>query len=150
VLRIHSLMFIVSFLFTAGAMYLVSIRRYRPLLIAASSALAFNIVVALILVPDLGAHGGALADVITEAVAAIGLTAVVVRAAPRHRVAPSFVAALVLACAASALVLLLPIGSLAQASGATVIYFAVLLAAGAVPREVIDAARRLGRVRASA
>ncbi len=150
VLRIHSLMFIVSFLFTAGAVYLVSIRRYRPLLIAASSALALNIVLALVLVPDLGARGGALADVITEAVAAIGLTAVVVRAAPRHRVAASFVAALILACAASASVLLLPIGSLAQASGATIIYFAVLLAAGAVPREVIDAARRLRRVRASA
>jgi O-antigen/teichoic acid export membrane protein len=150
VLRIHSLMFVVSFLFTAGALYLVSIRRYRPLLIAASSALALNIVLALILVPDLGARGGALADVITEAVAASGLTAVVVRAVPGHRIAPSFVAALALACAASASMLLLPVGSLAQASGATVIYFAVLLAAGAVPREVVDAARRLRHVRASA
>jgi O-antigen/teichoic acid export membrane protein len=150
VLRIQGLMFIVSFLFTAGALYLVSIRRYRPLAIASSCALALNIVLALVLVPELGARGGALADVITEAVAAAGLTAVVVRAAPLHRVRPSFVAALALACAASASVLLLPIGSLAQASGATVIYFAVLLVAGAVPREVIDAARRLGRVRASA
>jgi O-antigen/teichoic acid export membrane protein len=150
VLRIHSLMFIVSFLFTAGALYLVSIRRYRPLLVAASSALALNVVLALVLVPDLGARGGALADVITEAVAAIGLTAVVVRAAPRQRLRPSFLAALALACAASATMLLLPIGSLAQASGATVIYFVVLLAAGAVPSEVVDAARRLGRARASA
>jgi O-antigen/teichoic acid export membrane protein len=150
VLRIHSLMFIVSFLFTAGALYLVSIRRYRPLLAAASSALALNIVLALVLIPDLGARGGALADVITEAVAAAGLTAVVVRAAPRHRVRPSLLAALVLACTASASVLLLPIGSLAQASGATVIYFTVLVVAGAVPQEVVDAARRLRRVRAPA
>lgn len=143
VLRIQGLMFIVSFVFTTNALYLVSIRRYRPLIVAGSSALVLNIALALILIPSRGAQGGAIADVVTETLAAVGLTIAVMRSVPEHRISLSFVPALVLACAASAVVLLLPIGSLAQALGATVIYFGVLLLTRAIPEEIVDAARRL-------
>jgi O-antigen/teichoic acid export membrane protein len=149
VLRIQALMFVASFLFTANALYLVSIRRYRPLLIASSTALALNIVLALVLVPELGAEGGAIADVATETVAALALTLAVARAAPGRRLAPSLVGALALACAACAPVLLLAIGSLGRACLASAIYFAVLLASGAIPRDVLDAARRLDPRRAA-
>jgi O-antigen/teichoic acid export membrane protein len=144
VLRIQALMFLVSFLFTANALHLVSIRRYRPLLVASSAALALNVLLALLLVPSLGAEGGAIADVVTEAAAALALSALVARSTPGLRLAGSFVPALVLACAACAPVLLLPIGSLGRACLASAVYFAVLLAARAIPREVLDAARRLG------
>ena len=149
VLRIQALMFVASFLFTANALYLVSIRRYRPLLIASSTALALNIVLALVLVSELGAEGGAIADVATETVAALALALAVARTAPGRHVAPSLVGALALACAACAPVLLLPIGSLGRACAASAIYFAVLLASGTIPREVLDAARRLAPRRAT-
>jgi O-antigen/teichoic acid export membrane protein len=147
VLRIQALMFLVSFLFTANALYLVSIRRYRPLLVATSAALVLDVVLALALIPSLGAEGGAIADVATETAAALALTAVVWRLTPAGRLTVSFLSALMLACAVSLSVLLLPIGSLAQATVATAIYLAILLAARAVPHEVIEAARRARRVR---
>jgi O-antigen/teichoic acid export membrane protein len=147
VLRIHALMFVVGFLFTANALHLVSLRRYRPLLIASSTALALNVVLALALVPGLGAEGGAIADVATETAAALALSAVVARATPGARLSPSFLLVIVLACAACAPVLLLPIGSFGQACAASAIYFAILLASGTIPRELLDAARRLGRLR---
>lgn len=149
VLRIQALMFVFSFLFTAGALQLVSIRRYRPLLLASSTALALNILLALLLVPSLGAEGGAIADVATEALAALALCVLLARSTPGLRLAPSFAFALVLACAACAPLLLLPIGSLGRACAASAIYFAVLLAMGAIPREVLDAARRLRHPRAA-
>jgi hypothetical protein len=62
---------------------------------------------------------------------------------PEHQIRPALAGPLVLACAASALVLLLPVGSLARAIGATIIYFGVLLRTDALPDAVIEAARRL-------
>lgn len=143
VLRIQGIVLAVSFIFTSNALSLVSLRRYRPLMIASSSALVLNILLALALVPALGARGGAVADVVTEAMAAIGLTITVIRAVPAHNIKPSLAPPLALACAAAAVVLLLPIGSLARVIGATIIYFGTLLRAGAIPHEVIHAARRL-------
>jgi O-antigen/teichoic acid export membrane protein len=149
VLRIQALMFLVSFLFTANALYLVSIRRYRPLLVATSAALALNVSLALALIPGLGAEGGAIADVVTEAIAASALTGVVWRTTPGRHLSASFVSILVAACLVSLSVLFLPIGSLAQATIATAVYLAILFVAGAIPREVIQAAQRARYVRAT-
>jgi O-antigen/teichoic acid export membrane protein len=146
VLRIQGLMFIVSFVFTSNALYLVSVRRYRPLIIACSSALALNILLALALIPGLGARGGAIADVVTETIAALGLTVAVIRSVPEHQITLSFVPSLLVACAGSAAVLLLPIGSVGRMVGATLIYFALLFATGAIPREVVAAAQRARRI----
>ncbi len=148
VLQIQGLLFVMSFAFTANALYLVSVRRYRPLIVASSSALLVNVALALALIPGLGARGGAIADVVTETLAAVGLTIAVARSLPQREITLSLVGPLALACAASAIVLLLPIGSLGQAALATVVYFGVLLRVGAIPREIVDAARRLRPARA--
>lgn len=147
VLRIQGLMFVVSFVFTSNALYLVSVRHYRPLIIACSFALALNILLALALIPGLGARGGAIADVVTETVAALGLTVAVIRSVPEHRITLSFVPSLLVACAASAAVLLLPIGSFGRMVGATVIYFALLFVTGTIPREVVAAVQRVRTIR---
>jgi O-antigen/teichoic acid export membrane protein len=142
VLRIQALVLTASFVSTSSALGLISLRRYRPMVIASSSALALNIVLGLILIPALGAKGGALADVVVETLVAIVLTLTLMRAGPRHAITASLLPPVLLAAALSVTVLLIPIGSLAQAIGATGIYFAVLLITGAIPGDVIAAARR--------
>jgi O-antigen/teichoic acid export membrane protein len=136
-----------SFISTSSALGLIALRRYRAMIVASSSALALNVVLGLALVPALGARGGALADVITETLVAIGLTGVLVHAVARHRIRGSVAPSVLLAAALSVSVLLLPIGSFARTVVATIIYFAVLLLLRAIPDEVIDAARRLRTMR---
>jgi O-antigen/teichoic acid export membrane protein len=147
VLRIQGLIFLVSFVSTSSALGLVSLKRYRPLIVASAGALVLDVGLALALIPSLGAKGGAIADVVTEALAAVWLTASLARAVPGHRITFAFAPALLLAAAASALVLLVPVGSLAQAAGASVIYFTVLLLTRALPAELTAAARRLPLLR---
>src|SRR5205823_12270718 len=91
VLRIQSVALVVSFLSTASAFHLVSMPRYRPLLIASACGLAVNILLAVVLVSALGARGGAIADVVSEVLMAIGLTAVLMRAVPGHQINARFV-----------------------------------------------------------
>jgi O-antigen/teichoic acid export membrane protein len=148
VLQIQGVLLTVSFISTSSAFNLVSRRRYRPLVIASTCALVLNIVLVLVLVPGLGARGGAIADVIAELGMAIGLTAVLMRAVPQHQIKASALPPLVLASALAATVALLPVGSGPRVIGATIIYFGVLLLAGAIPDEIITAARRLRGLRA--
>jgi O-antigen/teichoic acid export membrane protein len=150
VLRIQAIVFLVSFVSTSSALGLVALARYRELLIASAATLVLNIALGLALVPSLGAEGGAIADVVAEAAAAVALTTLLVRAVPEHRIGVSFLPALALATAASAIAVPLPIGSFGRAAVATVLFFAVLLRAGVLPAEVTDAARRLPLVRARA
>jgi O-antigen/teichoic acid export membrane protein len=142
VLRIQGLVLAVSFLSTSSALGLISLRRYRALMISSAAALTMDIVLSLLLVPSLGARGGAIADVVTEAAAAAGLSLTLVRATPDHGITVALLPPLLLACTLSASVLLLPIGSVARVLCASVIYFGVLLLMRAIPREVIDAARK--------
>jgi O-antigen/teichoic acid export membrane protein len=146
VLRIQSLVFIPSFISSSCGLILISLRHYRRIIIVSSAALALNIVLALALVPALGARGGALGDVLTETLVAIGLTAMVLRAVPRHRIRASVAPPVLLALALSATVLLLPLGSAARVIVATIIYFGVLMLTRTIPNEVTDAARRLREV----
>jgi Na+-driven multidrug efflux pump len=89
-----------SFISTSSALGLISLHRFRTMIVASSCALVFNIVLGIVLVSSLGAEGGALADVLTETLMAIGLTVVLMRAVPRRQVgASSFVPPLVLASA---------------------------------------------------
>jgi len=148
VLRIQGLVLTASFISASSMFGLLAIRRYRPMLIASSSALILNIVLGLILVPALGARGGAIADVATEALVATGLTLVFVQSLPRHSVASSVLPPVVLAAAIAAAAWLLPIGSVPRVLLATVIYFAILLLTGTMPDEVTNATRRLRTSRA--
>jgi O-antigen/teichoic acid export membrane protein len=147
VLRIQGLVFTGSFISTASVFGFLSLRRYRPMVSAISSALALNILLGLVLVPTLGARGGALADVLTEVVLAIGLTVLLMHAVPGYQIRASVVLPLVLATALSATVLLLPVGPVARVIVATFIYFSTLLRMGSIPDEVTDAVRRLRAVR---
>jgi O-antigen/teichoic acid export membrane protein len=148
VLRIQAVVLVVSFLSTASAFQLVSMRRYRPLLVASACGLAINILLAMVLVSALGAEGGAIADVVSELLLASGLTVVVMRVAPGHGINARFLPPVLLASALAATVLLLPVGSLVRALAATVIYFGVLGAARAIPDEVLAAARQVRALRA--
>jgi O-antigen/teichoic acid export membrane protein len=149
VLRIQAIVLIMSFVSTSSALSLISLRRYRTMITASSSALALNIVLGLVLVPALGARGGALADVLTETLVAIGLTVILMRAVPRHEISASVLPPLLLASTLSATVLFLPVGPVARVIGATIIYFGVLLLMGAIPTEVTAAARQIRVMRSA-
>jgi O-antigen/teichoic acid export membrane protein len=143
VLRIQALVFVLSFVSTSSALGLVALRRYRPVLISSASALVLNVALAAILVPSSGARGGAIADVAAELLPAIGLTVALARSAPKHEIKLSLLPVVGVACAGSLLVLLVPIGAVAQVVGATIIFFSALLVTHAIPTEVTSAARNL-------
>jgi O-antigen/teichoic acid export membrane protein len=145
VLRIQGAVLTLSFVSTSSAVALISLRRFRPLIVASSCSLALNIALGLALVPALGARGGAIADVATEAIAALALTALLMRAVPGHQIRTSALLPALLAAALSSSIVLVPIGALGQAAGATVIYFSILLLTGNIPDELTAAARSAGR-----
>jgi O-antigen/teichoic acid export membrane protein len=146
VLRIQGLVLIPSFISSSCGLILIALRQYRRIVIVSCAALALNIVLALAIVPALGARGGALADVLAETVVAIALTIVLLRAVPHHQVGSSVALPVLLALALSATVLLLPVGSVARVIVATIIYFGILMLTRMIPSEVIDAARRMREV----
>jgi O-antigen/teichoic acid export membrane protein len=149
VLQIQGIVLAVSFISTSSALGLISQRRYRPMVVASCSALVLNIALAILLIPVLGAEGGAVADVATEALVAVGLTIALLHANPTQRVSATTVRALLLATSLSALVFLIPIGSPVRVVAATLIYFAILLRARVIPTDVLDAVRRTGLRRTS-
>jgi peptidoglycan biosynthesis protein MviN/MurJ (putative lipid II flippase) len=126
---------------------LLALRRYRQMLTASSSALVLNVALGLILIPALGARGGAIADVATESVMAVAVTWALIRALPRHGISPAIVPSVLLAAGLGASVWLLPIGAVASVVLATVLYFGALLTMGSIPEEVTNAARSLRAVR---
>jgi O-antigen/teichoic acid export membrane protein len=150
VLRIQGVVLVASFVSASSMFGLLTLRRYRPMIIASSSALVLNVVLGVILIPELGARGGALADVVTETVVALGLTITLIRALPLSGISASVIPPILLAAGAGALVILLPIGSVARAVLGSLVYFGVLLLMGSIPDEVTAAARRLRHVRTAA
>lgn len=141
VLRIQAAALTFSFLSATCSLTLISLRRFRPMVLTSCGALALNIALGLTLIPGLGARGGALADVITEAVVAITLTAIVVRAIPEHRIPISIAPPLLLAAACATAVVLLPIGAVARVLLATLVFFGVLLRTRAIPQELLRVVR---------
>jgi O-antigen/teichoic acid export membrane protein len=150
VLRIQAAVLTVSFLSASSALTLISLRRYRPMIVTTSAALVLNVVLGLVLIPALGARGGALADLIAEVVAAGALIAIVIRALPEHRITASFVPPLSLATAVAAAVVFVPIGAVAHVLAATLLYFGVLLLTRSVPTELLRAVRIVRRPRGAA
>jgi O-antigen/teichoic acid export membrane protein len=142
VLRIQGLVLTASFVSASSMFALLALRRYRQMLVASSSALLLNVALGLTLIPSLGARGGAIADVATEAVMAAGLTAAVMGAMPRHGITAAIIPPALLAAAVGASVWLLPIGGLPSVVLATVLYFGVLAIMGTIPEELTSAARR--------
>jgi len=147
VLRIQGLVLTASFVSTSSMFGLLALRRYREMLVATSSALVLNVALGLVLIPSLGARGGAIADVATETVMAVGLTVALIRALPRHVITVVTIPPVLLAAAIAAAVWLLPVGAVVSVVLATIIYFGVLLIMGTIPDEVISAAQRLRAAR---
>jgi O-antigen/teichoic acid export membrane protein len=141
VLRIQAAVLTLSFLSASSALTLISLRRFRPLIVTTGGALLVDVALGLALVPALGARGGALADVLTEGITAIALTWIVMRAAPEHRITASIAPSLLLATATAAAVVLLPIGSIAQVALATILYFGILLRTRSLPAELLTTIR---------
>jgi O-antigen/teichoic acid export membrane protein len=147
VLRIQGLVLTASFVSVSSMFALLALRRYRQMLVATSSALILNVSLGLILIPNLGARGGAIADVVTETAMALGLTVALTQAVPQHGITASILPSVMLAVALAAAAWLLPIGAVATVVLATVVYFGILLIMGTIPAEVTNAARRLRTVR---
>jgi O-antigen/teichoic acid export membrane protein len=141
-LQIQGAAVFASFLLATWGFGLVSLHRHRELLLANGIALALSITFALILVPPHGAHGAAITTVIGEAGLAIAYYVLLVRGHADLR--PGLrVPARVLPAAALAvgIVLALGLGPLAAALVAGAVFLAATAALGAIPQELIDAAR---------
>jgi O-antigen/teichoic acid export membrane protein len=147
VLRIQGLVLTAAFVSASAMFGLLALRRYRPMLIVSSCALALDVALGLLLVPALGARGGAVADVITEMAVASALTLTLIRALPRHTLRAPVLGPVAASAALASAAWLFPVGAVARALLASVIYFGVLLLLGAIPEDVLRAGRRLGALR---
>lgn len=143
VLRIQGLALMASFLLASWAFALAALHRHRALLVTNAIALATTTGLALVLIPAAGAEGGALAGLAGEIALAAGYAVALMGRSSELRVGGSILAKVTLAtAAATAPALVLDLPGVALAAVATVIYFGVLLALRAVPRELMDAIRR--------
>ena len=143
VLRLQSCGLLTSFLMVTWTYALVSLRLYRPLLLANALAAFVAIVATLLLAPPLGAEGAAIATVAAEAALAAGalwgLRSARPALTPSLAVVPKVVVCLAAGVGVSAL---LPVGSLVQSFAAGAVYAALAFALRAVPPEAIAALRR--------
>jgi O-antigen/teichoic acid export membrane protein len=143
VLRLQGLVLTATFVSASAMFGLLALRRYRAILVANSCALVLDVVLGLALIPALGARGGALADVVTEVVVAVALTFALIRALPRRSINAAALPAVAIAGVLASVLWLVPIGALARALLASGVYFLTLLVLGAVPEDVMRAARRV-------
>jgi len=143
VLRLQAAGLVTSFLMVTWTYALLSLRLYRPLLVANGAAAIVAVVATVALAPPLGAEGAAIATVLAEAT----LAGVSLAGLRRHRpalrpelgVVPKVAAAF---AAAVAVALLVPAPALVLSFLAGGVYAAIALALGAVPGEAIAALRR--------
>jgi O-antigen/teichoic acid export membrane protein len=139
VLRIMGIGVTATFIVSSWGFVLMSMRQYRQLVAANLSALMVAIVLSVTLIPALHAKGGAITTAALELTLAGSYMVLLAR---RGIVAsPRFVAgfALALALALGAGALLLAVNAIPAVALASVVYFAVLWAARAIPSELIDA-----------
>jgi len=146
VLRIQSLAMITQFIGATFTYGLLSLHRHRELLITSVVALVVSVVLTLVLVPPLDAPGAAIAFSAAEAVLALCSYALLRRARPQLRFARRVPVRVLGALALGAAAALIPgLSSLASAVVASAVYFAALLALGAIPQELVDAALHRAR-----
>jgi O-antigen/teichoic acid export membrane protein len=138
VLQIQGLALIAGFLAVTGAFALVSLHRHVALLVGNLAGLAVSIVATAILVPAMGAEGGAVATLAAESLIAVIYGAVlfgsrVVRY--DFGLVPRIAGATIL----SAALLFAPLEGFLLVVVGTVVYWGALFALRGVPPEVIDA-----------
>jgi O-antigen/teichoic acid export membrane protein len=143
VLRLQAAGLLTSFLMVTWTYALLSLRLYRPLLIANAAAAVVAIVATVSLAPPLGAEGAALATVLAEAtLAGVSLWGLRKRRpglSPNMAVVPKVVLAVTVAVGVT---LLIPASPLVLSIVAGAVYAAVAFATRAVPHELITALQR--------
>jgi O-antigen/teichoic acid export membrane protein len=143
VLRIQAAAVFASCLLVASTHVLISLARYREVLILSGAALASSVVLVLALAPGMGAEGAALANVGGEVVAGFLGVAFLVRLEQGLAFPWSTLGKVVLALAPAAALTLIPaLPELVVAGLATIVYGGLLLLLRAVPSELIDALPR--------
>jgi O-antigen/teichoic acid export membrane protein len=121
---------------------LIAIRRQYAMAIGNGVALVAVIGLALWLIPALGPEGAAVAILAAEALLAVTVLLLLVRARPRLRPSFRFVLKVMLAAAAAALPAFVPgLPDVAAAAVAGALYSAMIYATGALPSEVKDSFR---------
>jgi O-antigen/teichoic acid export membrane protein len=145
VLRIHGVAVAFACVALTFGFVLVSLHKHVTILIAAALALAMSVVLSLILVPMIGAEGGAVATLAAEATVAVlyGWTLYV---RGDFRLELEVAARVVVATAAAAALALIPgLGSLALIILGSAVFFGVLWLIGGVPNEIFEALRPASR-----
>ncbi len=137
-LQIQGLALVAGALAVTGAFALVSLRRHVALLVGNVLGLVTSIVLTAILVPEMGAEGGAIATLVAECVIA-AIYGIVLFGSREVRYDFTLVPRIAAATLASAALVLAPLEDVLLVVAATVVYWAVLFALRGVPPEVIDA-----------
>jgi O-antigen/teichoic acid export membrane protein len=145
VLRIQSIAVLGSFLVIAATHVLISLARYRDLLVLSGMALVLSAGLTLTLAPEMGAQGGAIANAGGEGLAALLGLAFLARAEGGMRIPLTTVAKVALALVAGGALILLGLPQVVTAALATLVFGAVLLLLHAIPDELLDAVPLLRR-----
>ncbi|HEX3510469.1 MAG TPA: flippase [Solirubrobacteraceae bacterium] len=145
VLRIQVVALLANFVGVACGISLLTLRRYREVLVSNIGALVISAVLTLALAPPLGARGAAIAAVVAEVGLALSQAVLLRRAAPGvslrvdHAVLVGAAAGIAVAAG-----LLLPVHPIIGALVASVLYFLALRMVGRFPPEVRELfARRM-------
>lgn len=148
VLQILGVAMLASFLTAGWGFALISLKRYRGLLLANAVALAVSCVLTLMLASAHGARGAAIATLCGEITLSLGSLLVLLRGHPEYR--PPLGIALKVALAAApglAIVLALSLTSFESMVLALVLYGLLIVLTKAIPQEVLELVPGLGRIR---
>jgi O-antigen/teichoic acid export membrane protein len=139
VLRVQSLATVASFLVAGWSFALLSLERYRQLLVVNAGAFAVSCALTAALAPAYGAKGAAWATVCGEATLAAGALLALVRGHPELRPGSAIVVKVALAAVpATVIALLLTTTSLVRALLAFAAYALIIVLTRAVPREAVE------------
>lgn len=141
VLRLQALTLVSTFLVATWSLLLLSLHEHRTLLIANGLAVVVAVIAAVLLIPPLGAEGGALTTIVAETFLAGAYIVAQRRSHPEISISLGVLPKLLLAAALGAAIVFSPLPDLVEAVILSVVYFAVLLATRAVPFEVFSALR---------
>lgn len=139
VLQIQGLALIASFLLAGWSYALLSLKRYRGLLLANLVALVVSCSLTLVLASSDGATGAAFATLCGESVLALGSLAALVYGHPELRPRLGILLKVVLATIPAAILALLPdVPSLVRTILALAVYGLLIVLVKAVPAEVVE------------
>jgi O-antigen/teichoic acid export membrane protein len=138
VLRIQVVALLFIALYQIWTVALVALGRQRQLIFTNAAGLAAVAIFAAILVPPLGAKGGAIASVSADIILAGLIYWRLHVSVGRVTVKTSFLIRVAIAAVASGVAMLLPIGDIPAAILAAIVFLGVGLAVGMVPKELRD------------